>query len=262
MEATNKRLTSEDLDKLAKKHITLNRQINSSPNQFLSKMIKQAKIELNAEMTVEEIKQILTDIKVEINYEGYTYNLAFEPNDDELKIKESGSATGREVYYHWETVKDIVHNIKQEKVFHSPVGNEVHKAKELKPKQEQTTVQKGQTTMNNNVIIGTIDYKAIKEKKYININSADECKRVADTLVENGVPFSGRIQPNLQKGTITVSPENYKAVIDILAKVKSTSPAEKKNTTIGNKPYKYIYDKKYINSNEEEIRKLADILTR
>ena len=141
MEATNKRLTSEDLDKLAKKHITLNRQINSSPNQFLSKMIKQAKIELNAEMTVEEIKQILTDIKVEINYEGYTYNLAFEPNDDELKIKESGSATGREVYYHWETVKDIVHNIKQEKVFHSPVGNEVHKAKELKPKQEQTTVQ-------------------------------------------------------------------------------------------------------------------------
>lgn len=123
MEATNKRLTSEDLDKLAKKHITLNRQINSSPNQFLSKMIKQAKIELNAEMTVEEIKQILTDIKVEINYEGYTYNLAFEPNDDELKIKESGSATGREVYYHWETVKDIVHNIKQEKVFHSPLGN-------------------------------------------------------------------------------------------------------------------------------------------
>lgn len=513
MEATNKRLTSEDLDKLAKKHITLNRQINSSPNQFLSKMIKQAKIELNAEMTVEEIKQILTDIKVEINYEGYTYNLAFEPNDDELKIKESGSATGREVYYHWETVKDIVQNIKQEKVFHSPVGNEtaeevvdftdcidilkgrmsisgyllgkmekwdysddkenliyddwvenysskvsaifnpdythygdierpyvnkkfydyylankdsvlnevfrfvynearehgnevrkiladeimigsgfeqgkfrieekyaengndalfvtflkkeygvggrsgegimqnhdgrgieivienkkkynfkwtevakaiaaaidngtyitksdiemgirtanryiseresypegfikkaeaflakydtnysnishspvgneVHKAKELKPKQEQTTVQKGQTTMNNNVIIGTIDYKAIKEKKYININSADECKRVADTLVENGVPFSGRIQPNLQKGTITVSPENYKAVIDILAKVKANSPVEKKNTTIGNKPYKYIYDKKYINSNEEEIRKLAEILTR
>lgn len=513
MEATNKRLTSEDLDKLAKKHITLNRQINSSPNQFLSKMIKQSKIELNAEMTVEEIKQILTDIKVEINYEGYTYNLAFEPNDDELKIKESGSATGREVYYHWETVKDIVHNIKQEKVFHSPVGNEtaeevvdftdcidilkgrmsisgyllgkmekwdysddkenliyddwvenysskvsaifnpdythygdierpyvnkkfydyylankdsvlnevfrfvynearehgnevrkiladeimigsgfeqgkfrieekyaengndalfvtflkkeygvggrsgegimqnhdgrgieivienkkkynfkwtevakaiaaaidngtyitksdiemgirtanryiseresypegfikkaeaflakydtnysnishspvgneVHKAKEPKPKQEQTTVQKGQTTMNNNVIIGTIDYKAIKEKKYININSADECKRVADTLVENGVPFSGRIQPNLQKGTITVSPENYKAVIDILAKVKANSPVEKKNTTIGNKPYKYIYDKKYINSNEEEIRKLAEILTR
>ena len=84
MEATNKRLTSEDLDKLAKKHITLNRQINSSPNQFLSKMIKQAKIELNAEMTVEEIKQILTDIKVEINYEGYTYNLAFEPNGNIL----------------------------------------------------------------------------------------------------------------------------------------------------------------------------------
>ena len=511
MEATNKRLTSEDLDKLAKKHITLNRQINSSPNQFLSEMLKQAKIELNAEMAVEEIKQILTDIKVEINYEGYTYNLAFEPNDDELKIKENGSATGREVYYHWETVKDIVHNIKQEKVFHSPVGNEtaeevvdftdcidilkgrmsisgyllgkmekwdysddkenliyddwvenysskvsaifnpdythygdierpyVNKkfydyylankdsvlnevfrfvynearehgnevrkiladeimigsgfeqgkfrieekyaengndalfvtflkkeygvggrsgegimqnhdgrgieivienkkkynfkwtevakaiaaaidngtyitksdiemgirtanryiseresypegfikkaeaflakydtnysnishspvgnealqAKELKSKQEQTTVQKGQTTMNNNVIIGTIDYKAIKNKKYININSADDCQKVADALVENGIPFSGRIQPNLQKGTITVSPENYKAVIDILAKVKANSPVEKKNTTIGNKPYKYIYDKKYINSNEEEIRKLADIL--
>ena len=260
MVATQNHFTSEDLGKLAKKSITLNRLINSSPNQFLSEMLKQAKIELNAEMAVEEIKQILTDIKVEINYEGYTYNLAFEPNDDELKIKENGSATGREVYYHWETVKDIVHNIKQEKVFHSPVGNEAHKAKELKPKQEQTTVQKGQTTMNNNVIIGTIDYKAIKNKKYININSADECKRVADTLVENGVPFSGRIQPNLQKGTITVSPENYKAVIDILAKVKANSPVEKKNTTIGNKPYKYIYDKKYINSNEEEIRKLADIL--
>lgn len=262
MVATQNHFTSEDLGKLAKKSITLNRLINSSPNQFLSEMLKQAKIELNAEMAVEEIKQILTDIKVEINYEGYTYNLAFEPNDDELKIKENGSATGREVYYHWETVKDIVHNIKQEKVFHSPVGNEAHKAKELKPKQEQTTVQKGQTTMNNNVIIGTIDYKAIKNKKYININSADDCQKVADALVENGIPFSGRIQTNLQKGTITVSPENYKAVIDILAKVKSTPPAEKKNTTIGNKPYKYIYDKKYINSNEEEIRKLADILTR
>ena len=140
---------------------------------------------------------------------------------------------------------------------HSPVGNEIKHSTD----REQNIAQKGNATMNT-AIIGTVDYKNIKIKKYININSVEECQKLADELTAQGVPFSGRIQYNLQKGTITVSPENYKAVIDILAKVKSTPPAEKKNTTIGNKPYKYIYDKKYINSNEEEIRKLADILTR
>lgn len=140
---------------------------------------------------------------------------------------------------------------------HSPVGNEIKHSTD----REQNIAQKGNATMNT-AIIGTVDYKNIKIKKYININSVEECQKLADELTAQGVPFSGRIQYNFQKGTITVSPENYKTTLDVLEKIRTHSPVEKKNTTIGNKPYKYIYDKKYINSNEEEIRKLADILTR
>lgn len=140
---------------------------------------------------------------------------------------------------------------------HSPVGNEIKHSTD----REQNIAQKGNATMNT-AIIGTVDYKNIKIKRYININSVEECQKLADELTAQGVPFSGRIQYDFQKGTITVSPENYKTALDVLEKIRTHSPVEKKNTTIGNKPYKYIADKKYINANEEDIRKLAEILTR
>ena len=143
---------------------------------------------------------------------------------------------------------------------HSPVGNEPHKQEQITPKREQSDAQKGKSIMNN-VIIGTIDYKNIKVKKFINNISIEDCQKVVDELTAQGIPFSGLLQYKLQKGTITVSPENYKAACDALAKVRSNSPVEKKNTIIGNKPYKYISDKKFIKSNEADIRKLADILT-
>ena len=157
--------------------------------------------------------------------------------------------------------KDFYLNKREENdISHSPVGNEPHKQEQQNRKHERSDAQKGQSAMNN-VIIGTVDYKDIKEKKYININSVEECQKIADELTAQGIQFSGRIQYHLQKGTITVSPENYKAACDALAKVRSNSPVEKKNTIIGNKPYKYISDKKFIKSNEADIRKLADILT-
>ncbi|MGN1107381.1 MAG: YodL domain-containing protein, partial [Huintestinicola sp.] len=157
--------------------------------------------------------------------------------------------------------KDFYLN-KREKndISHSPVGNEPNKQEQQTPKREQSDAQKGKSIMNN-VIVGTIDYKNIKVKKFINNISIEDCQKVVDELTKQGIPFSGLLQYKLQKGTITVSPENYKAACDALAQVRSNSPVEKKNTIIGNKPYKYISDKKFIKANEADIRKLADILT-
>ena len=143
---------------------------------------------------------------------------------------------------------------------HSPVGNEPNKQEQQTPKREQSDAQKGKQVMNN-VIVGTIEYKNIKVKKFINNISIEDCQKVVDELTAQGIPFSGLLQYKLQKGTITVSPENYKTACDALEKVRSNSPVEKKNTIIGNKPYKYISDKKFIKANEADIRKLADILT-
>lgn len=143
---------------------------------------------------------------------------------------------------------------------HSPVGNKSHNQEQQTPKREQSDARKGKSAMNN-VIVGTIDYKNIKVKKFINNISIEDCQKAVDELTVQGVPFSGLLQYKLQKGTITVSPENYKAACDVLTKVRSNSPVEKKNTIIGNKPYKYISDKKFIKANEADIRKLADILT-
>lgn len=143
---------------------------------------------------------------------------------------------------------------------HSPVGNEPNKQEQQTPKREQSDAQKGKQAMNN-VIVGTIEYKNIKVKKFINNISIEDCQKVVDELTAQGIPFSGLLQYKSQKGTITVSPENYKAACDALEKVRSNSPVEKKNTIIGNKPYKYISDKKFIKANEADIRKLADILT-
>lgn len=157
--------------------------------------------------------------------------------------------------------KDFYLNKREKKnISHSPVGNEEPNQEKKPLKREQSDAQKGKPTMNN-VIVGTVDYKDIKVKKFINITSVEECQKLADELTVQGIPFSGRIQYHLQKGTITVSPENYKTAYDALTKIRSSSPVEKKNTIIGNKPYKYIADKKFIKANEADIRKLADILT-
>jgi len=150
------------------------------------------------------------------------------------------------------SISDSAENVnnESEQSNNSPVGNKQGK-----------TMSKSQIGGKNNMsfrIIGDADYRNMQDKKYIN-GSADEIGMLAEALLAQGISFSGNITNT--RGTITVSgTEMYRKACDMLKAFQQSAPESEKKNVIETKPYKYIADKKYVNGDEESIRKVIDIL--
>ncbi|MBP1546582.1 MAG: hypothetical protein J6A37_08280 [Oscillospiraceae bacterium] len=150
------------------------------------------------------------------------------------------------------SISDSAENVnnESEQSNNSPVGNKQGK-----------TMSKSQIGGKNNMsfrIIGDADYRNMQDKKYVN-GSADEIGMLAEALQAQGISFSGNITNT--RGTITVSgTEIYRKACDMLKAFQQSAPEPEKKNVIETKPYKYIADKKYVNGDEESIRKVIDIL--
>ncbi len=110
-----------------------------------------------------------------------------------------------------------------------------------------------------NQIIGTTDYRGIKDKRYFN-GTPDNMTELADKLKEAGIPFSGRITDT--KGTITASGADYARVNEVFIEMgRNKVAAEAANREIiGNTQYRFIRDKQIISGEADIIRAVSERL--
>ena len=101
-------------------------------------------------------------------------------------------------------------------------------------------------------IIGTADYRSMQEKRYTN-GTKELIAEIARRLERQNIPFSGRINGNY--GTITVSGDENKRIVDAMAESLKTSFTRQPRTErriIGNTDFRYI-PKKVITSVDPAI---------
>ena len=92
-------------------------------------------------------------------------------------------------------------------------------------------------------IIGTADYRSMQEKRYTN-GTKELIAEIARRLERQNIPFSGRINGNY--GTITVSGDENKRIVDAMAESLKTSFTRQPRTErriIGNTDFRYIPQK-------------------
>jgi len=115
-----------------------------------------------------------------------------------------------------------------------------------------------------NTIIGNTEYKAIKEKAYIN-GTANEIAQLAGELEKAQIRYSGRISD--YKSAVTVEAADRSAALEIMRSIKeaarknSPSGNQPQNNIIGNAEYRFIKDKRFVKGETEAILRVADRLT-
>lgn len=106
---------------------------------------------------------------------------------------------------------------------------------------------------------GTIPYKDITDKKYINNVSEQHIGHLAAKLEQANIPYSAYLKNG--KYTVTVDGwDNLKAARNMYNEIKMQYPvmdARKKAEIIGNADYKDIQNKVYINGDKDTISDIA-----
>ena len=108
---------------------------------------------------------------------------------------------------------------------------------------------------------GTIPYKDITDKKYINNVSEHHIGHLATKLEQANIPYSAYLKNG--KYTVTVDGwDNLKAARNMYNEIKMQYPvmdARKKAEIIGNVDYKDIQNKVYINGDKDTISDIAQM---
>lgn len=108
---------------------------------------------------------------------------------------------------------------------------------------------------------GTISYKDITDKKYINNVSEHHIGHLATKLEQANIPYSAYLKNG--KYTVTVDGwDNLKAARNMYNEIKMQYPvmdARKKAEIIGNVDYKDIQNKVYINGDKDTISDIAQM---
>lgn len=113
-----------------------------------------------------------------------------------------------------------------------------------------------------NKIIGNTEYKAIRDKAYIN-GTQENVMQLAAELDKAGINYSGRVSE--YRSAITVEAADRAKALEIMnrilyaAKEKASAESTEKNI-IGNTEYRYIANKRYVKGETEIMLRIADRL--
>lgn len=115
----------------------------------------------------------------------------------------------------------------------------------------------------SNQIIGNTEYKAIKEKAYIN-GTQENIMRLAEELDKAGINYSGRVSN--YRSAVTVEEADRARTLEIMKVIlneadKKIPAANSEKNIIGNAEYRYISNKRYVRGETEAMLRTADRLT-